>query len=297
MMQSPGGARVEAVVVPRTSDLGDFEVRRALPSASRRTLGPFVFLDAFGPMRLPPGKGMDVRPHPHIGLATVTYLMQGEILHRDSLGSVQPIQPGALNWMSAGRGIVHSERTPGELRAGGARLEGLQAWVALPRACEEGEPTFAHHAEGSLPVLDAAGARLRVVAGEWAGARSPAAVASPMFYVEARLDEGARLPFDATHEERGFYIVEGTIEVEGEEGRHEAGRLVVLRPGADVVLRAASAARVMLLGGEPLDGPRFVWWNFVSSSRERIEAAKDDWRAGRFAAVPGEHEFIPLPER
>ena len=291
------GPGVEAVVVPRTSDLGDgFVVRRALPSESRRMVGPFVFLDAMGPVTFAAGRGLDVRPHPHIGLATVTYLFSGEILHRDSLGSSQPIRPGELNWMTAGRGIVHSERTAPGVRARGSTLAGLQAWVALPRAEAEVAPAFAHHAAGERPLIDGGGARARVIAGTFAGARSPALTLSPLFYVDVELDAGARVEMPREHDERAAFVIDGAIEVEGESGVYDAGRLVVMRPGAAITLRARAAAHVMLLGGAPLDGPRIVWWNFVASSRERIEAAKDDWLARRFASVPGDDvEFIPLP--
>ena len=285
----------EAIVVPRTRDLGGgFEVRRVLPSAQRRTVGPFVFFDQMGPNVLRPGTGLDVRPHPHIGLATVTYLFEGEILHRDSLGTVQPIRPGEVNWMTAGRGIVHSERTPSELRENGTRLFGIQTWVGLPREREEVAPSFAHHAEGELPVLEGEGKRVRQIVGELYGSRSPLAVFSDMFYADAALDGGARLEVPADYEERAIYIAEGSIDIGGE--IFEAGRLLVFRPAAPVAMSAIGPARLLLLGGAPMDGPRHLWWNFVSSSKERIEQAKADWREGRFATVPGETEFIPLPE-
>jgi redox-sensitive bicupin YhaK (pirin superfamily) len=247
-----------------------------------------------GPTVLRAGTGLDVRPHPHIGLATVTYLFDGEILHRDSLGTVQPIQPGAVNWMTAGRGIVHSERTPPELRAAGTRLFGIQTWVALPRDREEVEPSFAHHGEEALPVLDGESKRVRVIAGELYGSRSPLSVFSDMFYADAALAEGARIEVPTGYEERAIYIAEGRIRIGGD--TFEAGRMLVLRQGDTATISAIAPARVLLLGGEPLDGPRQVWWNFVSSSPERIEQAKADWREGRFPTVPGETEFIPLPE-
>ena len=285
----------EAIVVPRTRDLGGgFEVRRVLPSAQRRTVGPFVFFDQMGPTVLRPGTGLDVRPHPHIGLATVTYLFEGEILHRDSLGTVQPIRPGEVNWMTAGRGIVHSERTPPELRENGTRLFGIQTWVGLPREREEVDPSFVHHAEGELPMVDGEGKRVRLIAGALYGARSPLTVFSDMFYADAALDGGARLELPADNEERAIYIAEGSVDIAGE--IFAAGRLLVFRPGAPVTMSAVGPARMLLLGGAPMDGPRHLWWNFVSSSKERIEQAKADWREGRFAAVPGETEFIPLPE-
>lgn len=297
-VRQPSGDEVEVVVVPRTSDLGDgFMVQRALPSAQRRMVGPFVFLDQMGPAVLGAGHGLDVRPHPHIGLATVTYLFTGEILHRDSLGSVQPIRPGEVNWMTAGRGIVHSERTPPSLRPVQTSLFGIQAWVALPQRDEEADPAFNHHGIADLPLLEAEGKRVRLIAGSLYGARSPVKTHSEMFYADVQLDAAARLQLPAEHEERAAYIVDGTLEVQGS-GRFDAGRLVVFKTGDPVILRAGeSPVRLMLLGGEPMDGPRFIWWNFVSSSRERIEQAKADWKANRFEAVPGETERIPLPEK
>src|SRR5271166_1716088 len=286
---------IEAVIVPRTRDLGDgFQVGRALPSGQRRTVGPFVFFDQMGPTVLRAGTGLDVRPHPHIGLATVTYLFDGEILHRDSLGTVQPIRPGAVNWMIAGRGIVHSERTPPELRAAGTRLFGIQTWVALPRHREKVEPSFLHLGEEALPVLDGEGKRVRVIAGELYGSRSPLPVFSEMFYADAELAGGARLEVPTGYAERAAYIAEGHLRIGGES--FEAGRMLVFQPDGAVTVSAIGPARLLLLGGEPLDGPRHVWWNFVSSSPERIEQAKADWRKGRFPMVPGETEFIPLPE-
>ena len=291
-------ALVSSVVIPRTTDLGDgFTVRRALPSAQRRMVGPFVFFDQMGPARLRPGMGLDVRPHPHIGLATVTYLFDGEILHRDSLGSIQPIRPGELNWMTAGRGIVHSERTPAELRPAGGDVFGIQAWVALPRDREEVEPSFAHHGRAALPVLSDRGFEARLIAGTLDGVRAPVAVFSEMFYADVQLEPGGRFRLPIEHEERAAYVVSGEIGVGGA-GASTFGpeRLVVFAPGAEVVIEAVGGqARVMLFGGEPMDGPRHLFWNFVSSSTERIEQAKADWKAGRFAAVPGETEFIPLP--
>jgi redox-sensitive bicupin YhaK (pirin superfamily) len=286
---------VEALIEPQTRDLGDgFEVRRVLPSAQRRTVGPFVFFDHMGPVVLRAGTGLDVRPHPHIGLATVTYLFDGEILHRDSLGTVQPIRPGAVNWMTAGRGIVHSERTPAELRASGTRLSGIQTWVGLPRDREEVEPSFVHHAESELPVIEGEGKHVRVIAGESYGLRSPLAVFSDTLYADVVLAEGARLEIPTGYEERAIYLAEGRIETADD--TLGAGRMLVFRQGSTVTVSALEPTRLLLLGGEPLDGTRHVWWNFVSSSRERIEQAKADWREGRFAAVPGESEFIPLPE-
>ena len=290
---------LETIIVPRTSDLGDgFEVRRALPSRQRRMVGPFIFFDPMGPIMLRAGSGLDVRPHPHIGLATVTYLFEGEILHRDSLGTVQPIEPGAVNWMTAGSGIVHSERTGPEARARGGPLSGIQSWVALPQAHEETAPAFAHHDAHALPVAEGDGAHVRLIAGALGEARSPVRTFSAMFYADVRLDPTARFALSAEHEERAAYLVDGSIEIAGCGDAFGAGQFLVFRPGAEIVFTAQTApARLMLLGGEPMDGPRHIWWNFVSSSKQRIEQAKRDWKDGRFATVPGETELIPLPEQ
>jgi redox-sensitive bicupin YhaK (pirin superfamily) len=290
---------VETLIVTRMRELVDgFKVRRALPSARRRMVGPFIFLDQMGPEILGGGRGLDVAPHPHIGLATVTYLFEGELLHRDSLGTVQAIRPGAVNWMTAGRGITHSERTPPELRPSGSNLFGIQSWVALPKRDEEAEPAFAHHGAEELPLLEGEGKRVRLIAGSLYGARSPVETLSEMFYADITLAGGARIPLPSEHEERAAYIVEGAVELSQGGGRFYAGQLLVFRPGDDVTLAAteSSSARLMLLGGEPLDGPRHIWWNFVSSSGKLIEQAKADWKAGRFAPVPEETEVIPLPE-
>ena len=251
-IDAPPDSAVETVVVPRTRDLGGFEVRRALPSARRRMVGPFVFLDRMGPALLGAGQGLDVRPHPHVGLATVTYLLDGELLHRDSLGTVQAIRPGAVNWMTAGRGIVHSERTPPAARAAGGRLSGIQSWVALPRDREETAPAFAHVEAGELPALEGEGVRMRVIAGTFYGVRSPVAVLSETLYADAVLEPGARLAVPPEHEERAVLVLEGAVEESG--AGFAAGQLLVLRPGAPVVLRATSATRLLLLGGEPMDG-------------------------------------------
>lgn len=290
--------RLETVIVPRTSDLGDgFTVRRALPSRQRRMVGPFIFFDQMGPILLGPGRGLDVRPHPHIGLATVTYLFEGEILHRDSLGTVQPIEPGAVNWMTAGRGIAHSERTTPEVRARGGPLFGIQSWVALPKADEETVPAFSHHHRDSLPVLEGDGVQLRLIAGALGSTRSPVPVFSAMVYADVRIAPGARFAVPGEYEERAAYLVEGPIEIAGCDMPFDPGQLLIFRAGADIVLAAAKTgpARLMLLGGAPIDGPRHIWWNFVSSAKERIEQAKRDWQEGRFAPVVGESEFIPLP--
>ena len=290
---------LDTVVVTRVRDLVDgFKVRRVLPSARRRMVGPFIFLDQMGPEILAQGRGLDVAPHPHIGLATVTYLFEGELLHRDSLGTVQFIRPGEVNWMTAGSGIAHSERTPQELRPSGSSLFGIQSWVALPRRDEEMNPTFAHHGAEELPVVEDEGASVRLIAGELFGARSPVETLSEMFYADVTLEAGARLPVPAMHEERAAYVVEGSIELERDGGTFDAGQLLVFRPHEEITLAApaSSRTRLMLLGGEPMDGPRHIWWNFVSSSGERIDQARADWKAGRFAPVPEETEFIPLPE-
>lgn len=287
---------VEQVVVPRLHDIGDgFQVRRALPTVARRMVGPFVFLDQMGPVDLAPGRGQDVRPHPHIGLSTLTWLFEGEIRHRDSTGAVATIRPGAVNWMTAGRGIVHSERTPPEARAAGGRLSGLQLWIALPRAHEETEPSFAHHEAGALPRFDDTGVVATLVAGTAFGRTSPVPVFSDLVQLDLNLAAGARFRLPTDPVERALYLVAGEIEIEGQDGGFGPGRLVLLRPGAEIVVAARTPARLAMVGGEPFPEPRHLYWNFVSSSLDRLEAAKADWRAGRFAAVPGETEFIPLP--
>lgn len=283
---------IETRIVPRVRDLGEgFQVRRALPSAARRAVGPFVFFDQMGPVALAPGRGLDVRPHPHIGLATVTYLFEGQLLHRDSLGTVQPILPGEVNWMVAGRGIAHSERTPPRLRATGSRLSGIQTWIGLPADAEEAEPSFAHHAR--LPLWEDDGVAVRLILGDLLGMSSPVATLSPTFYADVTLDSARRIALPSDPDERGLYVVEGAVEIAG--ARHESGVMLVFEIGAEVVVASASGARCMIFGGAALDGPRHVWWNFVSSREGRIAQAADDWSAGRFAAVPGETDFIPLP--
>ncbi len=287
---------LDLVIVPRVRDIGDgFLVRRALPHGRRQMVGPFIFFDHFGPVRHAPGQGMDVRPHPHIGLATVTYLFAGRIMHRDSLGSVQPITSGAMNLMTAGRGIAHSERTPPEERAQGQAMLGLQSWIALPADREEIAPDFQHYAADALPQVSDTGMTARVIAGSAFGKTSPVAMVSPWFYVEAALAAGRSMPVDPDHEERALYLVDGAIAVAGDS--FAAPALLIFRPGDRITVTATKDARLMLLGGTALEGPRHIWWNFVSSRRERIEQAKEDWVSGRFPPVPGETEFIPLPER
>lgn len=292
---SLSGMPLDALIVPRTRDLGDgFQVRRALPDAKRRMVGPFVFFDQMGPVAFAKGQGLDVRPHPHIGLATVTYLFEGEIMHRDSLGTVQAIRPGEVNWMTAGRGIVHSERTPAALRGAGSRAFGIQLWVGLPAEHEETAPAFAHHAAADLPLMEETGVQLRLIIGGLFGKRSPVKTLSPMFYADAALQSGGRFSLSSEYEERAVYVAEGAIDYEGR--IYQPAQLLVFRPGADIVIKGSPAARVLLLGGAPL-GERYIWWNFVSSRKERIEQAAADWQAGRFPPVPGETELIPLPER
>ena len=290
---TPG--RVAQTVEPSSKDLGGFRVRRALPSATRRLLGPFVFLDHMGPAHFRAGEGLDVRPHPHIGLATITYLSEGEILHRDTLGSHQPIRPGDVNWMVAGRGVAQSERSDATARQIEQRLEGIQSWVALPRAHEEDPPGFVHHPGQTLPHLTDTGLAVTVIAGTAYGETSPVRVLSPTLYANAWLEAGAALPLDPTHAERGAYVISGRVEIAGETFAEHT--LLVFNPGDAITISATNgSARVLLVGGEPLDGSRHLWWNFVSSSRDRIEAAKADWQAGRFGLVPGdERAFIPLP--
>src|SRR2546423_10610166 len=287
---------LELVIVPRTRDLGDgFEVRRALPHGRRQMVGPFIFFDHFGPVQFIAGKGMDVRPHPHIGLATVSYLFDGSIMHRDSEGNIREIQPGAMNLMTAGRGIAHSERTPDVQRESGQKMLGLQSWIALPAGSEEIAPSFQHFPAADLPTVSDTGFTARVIAGSGFGVKSPVSMVSPWFYSEVTAQPGVSVPLDPDHEERAIYLVDGEIEIAGD--RYEGPRLLIFRPGDRITLKTATPTRMMFLGGDALEGPRHIWWNFVSSSKERIEQAKQDWKTGRFAHVPNEHEFIPLPER
>lgn len=277
-------------------DLGDnFRVNRILPGSARRMVGPFVFFDYFGPVGFAPGKGIDVRPHPHIGLATVTYLFEGSQIHRDTLGSVQEIQPGDVNWMTAGRGIAHSERTGPETRAKGHRLQGIQSWIGLPTKDEEVEPSFQHVASRDLPSENRNGVSLKVIAGRAYGLTAPVRVFSDTFYVDAQLEAGATLEMTEEHEERAIFVVGGSVSVNG--AAQIGGAMLALDANERATIAAESAARVMLLGGAPLDGPRYLWWNFVASSNERIERAKSDWKSGRFGKIPGDEvEFIPLPD-
>jgi len=294
-MEHPLPPGLEALIIPRAHDLGGFEVRRALPSKARQMVGPFIFFDQMGPGEFLMGQGLDVRPHPHIGLSTVTYLFEGEILHRDSLGTLQPIRPGAVNWMTAGQGITHSERSDAARRLAPQRMFGIQSWVALPARDEETAPDFAHHPADTLPVAEEGGSTARLVAGEAWGLRAPVRTHSPLFYADLALAPGRSWPLPDTHEERAAYVVQGAVSVAGQE--FAAGQMLVFRAGDAITLHGGPhGARVLLLGGAVMDGPRHIFWNFVSSRRERIEAAKADWEAGRFAKVPGdEEEFIPLP--
>jgi hypothetical protein len=283
-----------SILPARTRDLGGFRVGRVLPSGARRLVGPFIFWDHMGPQEMPPGHGIDVRPHPHINLAAVTYLFAGEFVHKDSLGSDEAIRPGDVGWMTAGRGIVHSERTGAELRKAGSSVHGIQSWVALPAEMEESEPAFEHVAGNFLPEVSRHRARLRIIAGTAFGAASPVKTLSPLFYVEARLDAGAEIDLPDDYAERAAYVVDGAVALSGQ--RVDKGTMGVVDVRERATLVALVSSRVMLLGGAPV-GKRFIWWNFVSSSEERIERAKREWKDGAFAKVPGDDaDFIPLPE-
>lgn len=293
---------IETLIVPRARDLGAFEVRRALPAPKRQMVGPFIFFDQMGPAEFLPSRGMDVRPHPHIGLATISYLFRGRMHHRDSLGTDKWIEPGAVNWMVAGHGITHSERTDDVTQSDPIPFFGIQTWVALPKDHEDRAPEFVHATKTDLPVVDGEGKELRLILGSAYGARAPVKTASEMFYIDAILDAGARLPLPDDHEDRGIYVVAGTIDVAGEP--FSAGQMMVFRPGDRVSVKAGeTGARLMLLGGETLEGKRYIWWNFVASSKERIDEAREAWRAGdwangRFQLPAGDdQEYIPLPEK
>ncbi len=291
---------IETLIVPRAVDLGEMEVRRALPSKERQMVGPFIFFDQMGPAEFLTDEGIDVRPHPHINLATLTYLFEGQIHHRDSLGTDLAIEPGAVNWMKAGKGIVHSERTAPERLATGQRLFGIQTWMALPENEEESDPEFMHHGKTDLPMVEAEGLTARLIAGSAFGATSPLKTASDTLYGDITLAPGARAPIAANTEERALYTIRGQIEIAGD--TFGPGELLVLRPGDEIIIKAlpdgtGDHARFMLFGGAPMEGPRYIWWNFVSSRPERIEQAKEEWARGRFETVPGDEEdFIPLPD-
>ncbi|WBU62806.1 pirin family protein [Paracoccus aerodenitrificans] len=292
---------VETVIVPRSRDLGGFEVKRALPAPQRQMVGPFIFFDQAGPAEFLTGQGIDVRPHPHIGLGTVTYLYQGDFHHRDSLGTDQVILPGAVNWMVAGKGVTHSERTSAQARKGPHSLFGIQTWIALPEDREDMDPVFEHHGKTALPEFEAEGIRARLLLGNAYGETAPATLYSETFYLDVTLAPGARFPLPDDHEDRGLYITEGSVSVAGDE--FEAGRMMIFRPGDRITVAAGPrGARLMALGGATLNGPRYIWWNFVASSREKIREAREEWRAanwgeGLFDLPDGDrHEFIRAPE-
>ncbi len=292
---------IDMIIEPRTRDLGGFTVGRVLPYAKRRMVGPFIFLDEMGPAEFKPGTGIDVRPHPHIGLATVTYLFDGEMRHRDSLGCDQVIRPGDVNWMTAGRGIVHSERTDEGPRASGQKMHGIQSWVALPENAEDTEPSFHHHPKETLPLIERNGAKMRLIAGSAYGETSPVKTFSPIFYLGVEAEAGAEITLPDDHQERALYLVEGDVDVDGE--IYKSGRMLVFHEEASPQINVTAPAKLMLLGGAPL-GERIIWWNLVASSQDRIERAKADWTASAennfqdsaFSLPPGETEFIPLPD-
>lgn len=293
---------IDIVIEPRMRDLGGFSVGRVLPFAKRRMVGPFIFFDQIGPAQFDPGTGIDVRPHPHIGLATVTYLFSGELRHRDCLGFDQTIRPGDVNWMTAGRGITHSERTDDDLRAAGHHLHGIQSWVALPDEAAETDPGFHHHARETLPLIEREGLAMRLIAGEAFGQTTPVTVFSPIFYLAVEAAKGARIPLPDQHEERALHLIEGSVAIDGE--RFSSGRMIVFRAGADPEITVREPVKAMLLGGAPL-GKRIIWWNLVASSQDRIDLAKRDWVASTekgfsdsvFSLPPGETEYIPLPDK
>jgi redox-sensitive bicupin YhaK (pirin superfamily) len=285
---------IDLIIEPATKDLGEFTVRRSLPDPRRQRVGPFIFFDHMGPAEFPPGAGVNVRAHPHIGLATITYLFEGEILHRDSLGFVQAIRPGAVNWMTAGKGIVHSEKATPELKASGQKLHGLQVWVALPTDKEEIEPRFEHYSNEEIPWVELESARARIVIGTAFGATSPVKTESETLYIEVNLEAGGELDLPVV-EELGLYVIDGSIELDGK--TISDGVLAILHSNTRATIGSTSGAQVMLLGGAALEGDRILWWNFVSSSRERMNQAKKDWQEGRFPEVPGEVDCIPLPSK
>jgi len=289
------GSAIELLIDPQTKDLGEFTVRRTLPARQRQRVGPFIFFDHMGPADFPAGSGVNVRAHPHIGIATITYLFAGKILHRDSLGNSQVIEKGAVNWMTAGQGIVHSERTPPNMQTGGSHLHGIQSWVALPVEHEETDPDFEHYAVAVIPQVILPGAQISVITGTAYGQTSPVLTSSETLYVEANIQAGAELNIAANYDETAVYVVSGDIAIDST--LVAAGTMAVLKPGDAISVTAQSTAKCMLLGGATLDGERTIWWNFVSSSKERIEQAKKDWREKRFAPVPDETEFILLPEK
>lgn len=288
----PKGA--DMIITPRTSDIGAFEVQRLLPHAKRRMVGPFIFVDQMGPAVLNKDTPMSVRPHPHIGLSTVTYMFKGEIVHRDSLGVHQTITPGAVNLMTAGRGIVHSERSDAAFLENNPALHGMQIWLAAPKHVEEGKPDFKHYPEATLPAIDEPGLSGRIVLGSAFGASSPIETPHETLYLDLLLSEGRAMQIPSHLEERAFLVTEGVVTLNGHSVT--SGDMIVLTPNSEAVVKAESAARVLVLGGAAMDGPRYIWWNFVSSSKERIEQAKEDWTEGRFPKVPGDDEWIPLPE-
>ena len=288
-------SNIERIFSPRPHDVGGLVVARVLPYVERRMVGPFIFLDHMGPAEMPAGQALDVRPHPHIGLSTLTYLFEGEMFHRDNLGNAVEIMPGEVNWMTAGRGIAHSERTSALERKAAHRMHGLQCWVALPKAHEEIAPEFWHYGPDSVPQFAQGDCEFRLIAGEAYGERSPVRIYSPLFYVDVRMQAGASIELPDRYTDRALYVIDGSVEVEGE--KTPSRNMIVFRPGASIVVKAATASHLVFLGGEPFPEPRHIWWNFVSSSKARIEQAKDDWKAGRFARIPGDdQEFIPLPE-
>lgn len=296
MTQASSNQKLEQVILPSVKDLGGgFEVRRALPSPQRQMVGPFIFLDSFGPAVIRPGDGVDVRPHPHIGLSTVTYLIEGNIVHRDSEGYVQQIAPGEVNMMTSGRGIVHSERTGPEFRETGGTAFGFQTWLALPKELEETDPGFQHIGANEVPKDEGDGVRMSLLAGTMNGLKSPTNVFSETLYADLILEDGARYKLDTAHIERAIYVVNGSVEIMGQEGSFGKDQLVVFQPHAEIIIKAQGPLRIMLLGGEPFPEERHIFWNFVSSSRERIEQAAEDWKERRFPGILGEDEYIPLP--